>query len=437
MTNGHQSMSESNGLYSLESEMSVLGSMMLSSGAGISVLSKLSPDDFYRPAHRTIYEAMRRLSSRQMPTDDIVLLTEEIGAELESIGGEDYLIQVAEYVPSPANADYYAQTVKGLSVRRKLRFASKKIANLAVECETPEDALSQSMAALTTISEGDDDELADGKMLAQAVSSAMDRAIEGKTFKRVPVPFRGLARLKPHCYAGELIVVGARPGMGKSALGLSFAMRGGSTLLVSAEMTHQEIACRIVQMQTGVSMRELLDVDGDMGRYSKIADAIESMANMGIVVDDGSSITVERIRARAMKMKALGALDLVVVDYLGLLKLPKGNSRYEQVGAACWAMKQLAKELRVPVVLIVQLNRQTEGRSEKRPSLGDIRDSGEIEQHANVILFPYWEGYYKRREELNDLEPAEIIVAKHRNGPCGTVPMAWQGTWARFLDVAN
>jgi replicative DNA helicase len=446
-------------LFSLEAEMSVLGSMLLSERAAEETVTLLEESSFYRPAHRLIYKAMKQLVHNHKPID-FLTLKEELMARgnLTDIGGEDYLVQIAEYTPSPANSSYYAKIVLDKATLRHLEDAGHQIRGLV---HNPD--------------EGDADEKVDkaeqlvfevgrksiGKHFQHVRSLAkeffvdIDNVLEtGKPMSGTPTGFYDLDRLTTGHYPGDFIIIGARPAMGKTSLVLDFAIniandivkkeKTGSVAIFSLEMGAMQLVRRMASMLSGVSSG-VLKQDKPISdyQYQALADACETLYSMPIFIDDTSDINPLEMRGKCRRLKAEHGLSLVVIDYLQLMRgSRRTENRVQEISEIARACKSMAKELDVPVIALSQLSRAVEGREDKRPQLSDIRESGSIEAEADLVMLLYRDSYYKAKEEHDpsldspdEVQQAEVIIAKHRNGPTGKVMLGFQPSYARYRNL--
>jgi replicative DNA helicase len=440
-------------IHSLEAEMSVLGSMLLSERAAEEVVNLLSEEDFYRPAHREIFKAMRQLLNEAKPVDLLTLKEELISRErLQDAGGVDYLIQIQEYVPSASNARHYAQIVLDKSTLRQLESAGREIVGVvhdadAGDAEDKVDKAEQLVFEVGRKRLGKD--FVPVRSLAKEFFVDVDTIIEtGQPILGTPSGFYDLDAMTTGFYGGDFVIVAARPSMGKTSLVLNFALNVarknvGSVAVFSLEMGGNQLVRRMVSMMSGVSMGALKKTNLGTDEYQKLADACEALYSMPIFIDDSSDTSSMEMRGKCRRLKQESGLALVVVDYLQLMRSSKRTeNRVQEISEIARSLKALAKELQVPVIALSQLNRSVESREDKRPQLSDIRESGSIEAEADIVMMIYRDAYYKAKEahseetyEPDRVEEAEIIIAKHRNGPTGKVLLGFQPTYARFLNL--
>lgn len=442
-------------LYNLEAEMSVLGSVIIREQSAEPVFAILIDNDFFHPAHREIFKAMQQLSINYKPID-LVTLKDELAArgKLQDVGGEDYLIQIAESVPSAANAAYYANIVKDRAMVRNLNSAGQEIVKITLDSEKePDEKLNEAESLVFQVG---NQRL--GKDFERLTSLTKDFMVDldnlldtGEPTLGAPSGFYDLDQMTTGFYGGDLTIVAARPSMGKTSLVLKIALNVARKIpdqnvaIFSLEMSGRQLARRLVSMQSQISSNVLKRSDLGIDVYKKLADACEYLYDLPIYIDESSDISGLEMRGKCRRLKREGGLSLVIVDYLQLMRgSKKTENRVQEISEIARSLKSLAKELDVPVIALSQLNRSVENRENKRPQLSDIRESGSIEAEADLVMFIYRDNYYKARENPDeaDLDPdrtevAEVIIGKHRNGPIGTVEMAFQPKFALFENLAR
>lgn len=440
-------------LYSLEAEMSTLGSMLLSERAAEEMIAVLDDSDFYRPAHREIFKAMRQLVNQAKPVD-FELLKQELKdrGTLVEVGGEDYLLQIAEYVPSPANANYYAQVVQDKATLRRLQDAGRQIVGLVHDPDqgTADDMVDKAEQMVFEVGRkrlGSYFQHVSG--LAKEFFVDVDKILTtGEPILGITSGFSDLDKMTTGFYGGDMIIVGARPSMGKTALVLDFALAAakenkGAVAVFSLEMSAMQLVRRMVSMVSGISGHVLKNPNLSPDTYRKLADACEHLYSLPIHIDDASDVSPLEMRGKCRRLKAEAGLSLVVIDYLQLMRgSRRTENRTQEISEIARGIKAMAKELQVPVIALSQLNRGVETREDKRPVLSDIRESGSIEAEADVVMLLYRDAYYKAKEEQREVdynpdnvEEAEIIIAKHRNGPTGKVILGFQPAYARYRNL--
>ena len=428
----------------LDAERSVLGSMLLAREAVLLAQEMLGEDDFYDPAHKEIFSAMCHLAnqSRQI---DLVTVDEELSrrGRLEGVGGLNYLLDLSRFVPSAANVAAYVRIVDEKSTLRRLISASGKISQMSYtgDQETT-DILAASEKLIYDIS------MRKGGEMLQPIQPVLirtyeqiDRLVKNKgRIEGVPTGYRELDDLLTGLHPGELILIAARPSMGKTSFGMNIvanaAIRGKcKTAVFSLEMPAEQLAMRMMCTEARVDMQNVRRGALSDDEWLRLCDAMGTIGQSSIHVDATSGITVPEIRSKARRLQMESGLDLIMIDYLQLMSgAGKFGSRQEEVSSISRALKGLAQELRVPVIALSQLSRATANRSDHKPILSDIRDSGAIEHDADVVMFIHREDYYDRETEKKNI--AEIIIAKQRNGSLGTVQLGWRGELTWFVDLS-
>lgn len=434
--------------------MSTLGSMLLSDRAAEEMVMVLDEQDFYRPAHREIFKAMRQLVNNAKPASDFELLKQELKdrGTLDMIGGEEYLLEIAQFVPSPANVNYYASVVQDKATLRRLQEAGRDIVGLVhnPESGSADDCVDRAEQLVFEVGRkrlGSYFEHVSG--LAKEFFVDVDKILTtGEPTLGVTSGFPDLDKITTGFYGGDLIIVGARPSMGKTSLALDFALAAakegkGAVAIFSLEMGSMQLVRRMVSMVSGISSGVLKSPNISADTYRKLADACEHLYSLPIYIDDASDSSPLEVRGKCRRLKAESGLSLVMVDYLQLMRgSRRTENRTQEISDIARGLKAMSKELDVPVVALSQLNRGVEGREDKRPVLSDIRESGSIEAEADVVMLLYRDSYYKAKEEQSDVdynpenvEEAEVIIAKHRNGPTGKVVLGFQPAFARYRNL--
>ncbi len=431
----------------VDAEKAVLSAIMLDDNVIHSVYDQLKPDDFYHPAHHFLYEAMLALRDKNQPVD-LTVLADYLKSEdmLDSVGGPVVLAEIADFEATPANAEYYARIVRDHSIKRSVIGVASEIVQLGYEPGEP-------ASELLDVAESKIFELSQAKSttnlrpLNEATHEAMDHIdylmTRGGDLTGLATGYKDFDQLTGGLQPGDLVIIAARPSMGKTALALNIARNAAidnhkHVAVFSLEMTTRALVLRMLSSEAEVDFsnfhKGLISVDA----HGKLVQAASRLAEAGIRIDDSGAATVLEMRAKSRRMKARHELDLVIVDYL---QLARGDtrtaSREQEISEISRGLKSLAKELDIPVLALSQLNRGPESRpaEHKRPMLSDLRESGAIEQDADVIAFIYRDAIYNRDAEYPDL--AELIVAKQRNGPTGTVRLRFEGRFARFRDWAQ
>lgn len=428
----------------LDAERSVLGAMMQDHEALSLAIEALRAEDFYHPANRELFDAMHRLQSAGQPVD-IVTVDEELTRRgtLEGVGGIQYVVDISRYVPTTANARAYIQIVAEKATLRRLIHAGDEIVQASYAQQEPlADILGRAEKSIFDIvmrrTEGSTlvhiaDILPDTYQRIETLSR-LKGAIDG-----VPTGFVDLDNLLTGLHGGELVLVGARPSMGKTSFGmnvLSYAsvMAGKTVAAFSLEMPRDQLAMRLLCADARVDMQSVRHGTLRDEDWLSLSRALGPIAAANLYIDDTSGITPSQLRSRCRRLKIERGLDLVMVDYIQLMASDgRAENRQNEVSEISRALKGIAKELNVPVLALAQLSRAGAQRSDKRPILSDLRDSGAIEQDADVVMFLHREEYYDPNTE--DKNIAEVIVAKQRNGPLGTIKLAWLGQYTRFASL--
>lgn len=430
----------------LSAEQGVLGGMMLSKDAIADVVEKVRSTDFYRPAHELIYEAIIDLYGRGEPAD-LLTVSDELSKRgtLQRIGGSAYLADLIDMVPTAANAGFYADIVTERSTLRKLVEAGTRIVQLGYAADGGEvdAAVNEAQAQIYAVTERGASE--DFVPLAETIEETVDsiEAIQSKggEVSGIPTGFAQFDELTQGLHPGQMIIFAGRPAMGKTTLGMdvlrSAAIHNGKTAVIfSLEMDRTEITMRLLSAEAQVPMSRMRDGTMDDRDWQNLARAMGRISDAPLFMDDSANMTLMEIRAKCRRLKQKHDLKLVVIDYLQLMTSGKRvESRQQEVAEFSRALKLLAKEIDVPVIAISQLNRGSEQRTDKTPMMSDLRESGSIEQDADLIVLIHREDYYER--ESPRAGEADLIVAKHRNGATGTIAVAFEGHYSRFKDMAH
>ena len=434
--------------HSAEAERSVLGAMLQNAGALSAAVEMLAADDFYMPAHREIFSAAKALSDAHSAVD-LVTMVDELSRRgtLAGVGDAEYLIELFNFVPTAVNVKDYIRIVSEKSTLRRLIQASGEIsqASYAQEQELSGILSMAEKKVFDIVMRRDGSE--DLRHIRDVLASAYEQMEELARLKGgvsgVPTGFIGLDSLLTGLHGGELVLVGARPSMGKTSFAINIASqaarKGKRVAIFSLEMPREQIAMRILCGDARINMQSVrkgLLRDDD---WVKLARSLAPLAGSELYIDDTSGLTPGQLRSRCRRMMMDHGLDLIVVDYLQLMGSDhRAESRQVEVSEISRGLKAIAQELKVPLVACAQLSRANEKRSSTnmRPMLSDLRDSGSIEQDADVVMFLHREAYYKRDEQTPD-NTAEVIIAKQRNGPLGTVKLAWLGEYTLFDNLAS
>jgi replicative DNA helicase len=434
--------------HSIDAEQAVLGGLMLDERAWERIADKLNEEDFYRKDHRLIYRALSELSEKNMPCDAVT-----IGEWFDSnglselVGGSGYILQLANSTPSAANIVAYAEIVREKSILRQLIDAGTEITGDGFQPEgrSTQEILEGAEQKVFRIAESG----ARGRKNFVAMRTAVKEAFqilhqryESKgSVTGLATGFNDLDELTAGFQPSDLIIVAARPSMGKTALAVNFAEHAAlkskkACAIFSMEMSSSQLAFRLISSLGRINQQHLRTGDIQEEEWPRVTSAITMLSDAKIFIDDTPALSPGELRARARRLKREHDLGLIVIDYLQLMQVP-GNkeNRATEISEISRGLKALAKELNIPVIALSQLNRSLEQRTDKRPVMADLRESGAIEQDADVILFIYRDEYYN--PESNDKGQAEIIIGKQRNGPTGTIKLTFLGQYTKFENFAS
>jgi replicative DNA helicase len=450
----------------IEAEQNVLSAMMIDAKAVDTVAEMLKPEDFYRVSHQIVYRTMLALRAKGQPVD-LVTVVEELkrANKLDEVGGVSFITLLANIAPTAANVKWHAFIVADKAVRRQMAAGGAEIAAMACEengedTQTLLDKMEQRVLRIATRS-NDKGFVA----LHDAVSANMDnisRQLEhNETVTGLSTGFPQLDYMTGGLHPSDFIILAARPSMGKTSLGLNItenvAIRGAKNgaapkrvALFSLEMSCDQLVQRMLRTEADVDAEELrphlpsssLVASGRQEEVTDVLDrlwtASDKLAGASVFIDDTPGLTLQELRSKTRKLKAEGGLDLVVIDYLQLMRgtAQQGGfeNRQHEVSAISRGLKALARELNVPVLALSQLSRSVETRQEKRPMLSDLRESGSLEQDADIVMFLYREDYYKNTGD-ETIHPTELIIAKHRNGPTGKIDLFFKSDCTKFIGL--
>ena len=433
---------------SIDAERSVLGAVLQDSAAATLAFETLAPDDFYSAEHKEIFDAMRTLHHSGSPID-VMTVSNELSRKgtLDGVGGAPYLLQAVRFVPTTANTRTYVEIVLEKATLRKLIAACQAI---MTRCYSQSDPLptvlhSAERAIFDIVMRRSGAETL--QPLGAVLSRTFDKIEELSRLKGrlsgVPTGLYDLDRMLTGLHGGEFVLVGARPAMGKTSMALGVAqhaaVKGKKTVAVfSLEMPSEQIGMRILCSAANINMQRVRTGMLSDDEWLKLGDKLNSLSGCRMFIDDTPSLTPSQLRSRCRRLMMEQGLDLVVIDYLGLMGSDKRTeNRQLEVSEISRQLKSIALELKIPVLACAQLSRGPTGRTDKRPMLSDLRDSGSIEQDADVVMFLHREGYYALAEDENKAEDSagEVIIAKQRNGPVGTVNVEWQAEFARYTNL--
>jgi len=430
---------------SIEAEQSVLGAMIIDKEAINSALEIIKPEDFYKEANREIFETMIVLFNKNEPVD-LITLSEELKRRgtLDNIGGVTYLANLSSSIATTANIKYYCKIVQEKSILRRLIKSSDDIMGKAFE-DTEE------VSAIIELAERNIFDITQGshregfspisEVLLNSFAQIEERAANKGRLTGLETGFIDLDNKLSGLQKSDLILLAARPSMGKTALGINIATHSAlksnaKVAIFSLEMSKEQLVQRVISATSHVDLQKI--ISGNLGddEWMKVVDSMGPLSQMNIFIDDTAGISLMEMKAKCRRLKIEKGLDLILVDYLQLMQLEgRQESRQQEISAISRGLKALAKEMECPVIALSQLSRAPELRSDHRPILSDLRESGAIEQDADVVLFLYRDEYYNKETELKNI--GELIIAKHRNGPTGSIELVWKGEYTKFLNKEN
>jgi replicative DNA helicase len=428
----------------IEAEQAVLGSIFLEQEALTVTSEILVPEDFYRTAHQKIFQAILTLSDKGEPVD-LVTVTAELSDQnlLDEVGGVSYLAELANSVPTAANVEYYARIIEEKSILRRLIRTATTIAADGYEREDDvEGLLSDAERKILEVSQKKNTKGFQNikDVLVQTYDKIEVLHSRKGEITGIPTGFTELDRMTAGFQRNDLIIVAARPSVGKTAFSLNIAQNVATktdenVAIFSLEMGADQLVMRMLCAEGNINAQRLRTGDLTAEDWAKLTMAMGSLSNAGIYIDDTPGIRVGEIRAKCRRLKQESGLGMILIDYLQLIQGSGrgGENRQQEVSEISRSLKALARELQVPVIALSQLSRGVESRQDKRPMMSDIRESGSIEQDADIVAFLYRDDYYDRESEKKDI--IEIIIAKQRNGPVGTVELAFVKEYNKFVNL--
>lgn len=428
----------------LEAEQSVLGGLMLSQDAFDLIADKIDTADFYSPANQKIFSAIRDLQTKGKPVD-LVTVTDQLQTrnDFDAVGGYLYLTQLLEKTISSANITTYAHIIKEKALLRKLISTSTKIIDRAYEGnEDVQSLVDMAEGEILKVSENNLQEgLTDSMQIVKDSIKKIETLYQRKEeITGIPTGFTQLDRMTSGFHPGQLIVIAARPSMGKSAFSINLAAHAAmkakkSVAFFSLEMSKEDVMVRLLSSEARVHMGSLRNGRLQDADWPRLIAAAGAISESKLYVDDTAGISPHEVRARARRLKSKGELDMIVIDYLQFMQLKQQReSRAVEVSEISRQLKSIAKELQIPVIALAQLNRAVEGRTDRRPMLSDLRESGSIEQDADIIMMLFREEYYDK-EDPEKKGKSVVIVGKQRNGETGDVHLHFEGQFQRFRDA--
>lgn len=430
----------------LEAEQSVLGSMLIDKTAIAQAAEVLNAEDFYRDSHKVIFNAIRDLYQKDVPVDMITLIDYLRSTEnLEDAGGITYITEISNSIPSTANLLSYIQIVEDKSILRKLIRSSTEIIETSYNKQ-------DNVESVIDLAEKKIFNLAEKKNTSdfEPMNAVLERGFleierlfnnKGET-TGVPSGFKDLDDKTSGFQKGDMVLIAARPSMGKTTFVLNLAqhaaLRSGKKVAIfSLEMSKEQLAYKLLCAEANVDMLKLRTGNLDDKDWENIARASGPLAAAKIFIDDTAGVSVMEMRSKCRRLKMEHGIDMIIIDYLQLMSGSNPENRQQEVSEISRSIKAIAKEMQCPVLALSQLSRAPEQRADHRPMLSDLRESGSIEQDADLVMFLYRDEYYNK--ETEDKNMAECIIAKQRNGPVGTVKLAWLGQYSKFgnLDVVH
>ncbi|WP_248929304.1 replicative DNA helicase [Paenibacillus hamazuiensis] len=428
----------------IEAEQAVLGAILLDGDALVTAMERITSDDFYRGAHQRIFEAMIELNGDNEPVDLITLTARlQDKQQLEEVGGVTYLSELATAVPTAANIDYYAQIVEEKSMlRRLIRAATQIVQNGYSGGEEIGGLLSDAERRIMEISQRRSGSgFVSIRDVLMEVFEKVEKLHEQKgTTTGIKSGFHDLDRMTSGFQRSDLIIVAARPSVGKTAFSLNIAQNVGirekeTVAIFSLEMGAAQLVQRMLCAEGNIDASGMRNGNLKPEEWDKLTMAMSVMSEANIYIDDSPSITVADIRAKCRRLKQEKGLGMILIDYLQLIqgRGKAGENRQQEVSEISRTLKQIARELNVPVIALSQLSRGVEQRQDKRPMMSDLRESGSIEQDADIVAFLYRDDYYDQESEKKNV--IEIIIAKQRNGPVGTVELGFQKNYNKFVNL--
>ena len=430
----------------LEAEQSLLGCLFISQDACIELFSTLRASDFYAIAHQKIYQAMLDNYSKSVAVDYVTVCNVlETKGELEEVGGLEYITDLTNFVPSAANYKHYADIVKNDSLLRQIINSSQEVINQAFETNDAQAVLSSAEKSIFDISQTGQTRKLEHirKGMTEAIDLMEKISIDPNANAGVKVGFPTLDKLTNGFKSGELIIIAARPGVGKTSLAVNFAVNAAlkhnrSVAMFDLEMSAMQVAQRFVSSTGHIQMNALKGGTKDNTTWASVFETKKLLENANIYLDDTTSVTPAQMLSKCRRLKAQHGLDMVIIDYLQLMKSEKQSkdgNRQQEVAELTRGIKLAARELEVPIILLSQLNRESEKRTDKTPMLSDLRESGSIEQDADIVLFIADADTSQDSEQVEDgADNYNLVIAKHRNGECCAIPIKMKREFTLFYE---
>ncbi len=429
--------------HSPDAEVSVLGAILIHPEAASKAIEILQPEDFYHAPHRAIFEVAMDLFNQAKPLD-VVVVGEELRLKnkLDSVGGLPYLMELASSVPTAAHVEYYARIVKESAVIRRIISVSTKLITDAYDNDMPsQDLLDRAQKDLFALAQtGQRDYVSLHQVLLETFARLEVLYANKGKLVGLPTGFHDLDRMTAGLQKSDLIIIAARPSMGKTMLCLNLARYVAlhdktPVALFSLEMSREQLALRLLSAESELPAQRLRTGEMDDNMWAVVSHALGRLGEAPIFIDDTPSINALELRAKARQMKVQHNIGLVIIDYMQLMSGRRSENRQQEISDISRSLKALARELDVPVMALSQLSRAVESRTDKRPMLSDLRESGAIEQDADIVAFLYREDYYTKDSATPDI--TELIVAKQRNGPTGTVNLLFKRDIGKFFNTTS
>lgn len=431
--------------HSMEAEQNVLGILLLKEKYIDTSVEMINIDDFYNPAHQKIYQAILNIYNKQA-IPDLLTVPEELRrlGHLDEVGGYSYIADLTDKVVVTLNIEYYLKIVKDKSILRKIIEASSSSLNLAYEdSEEVQSILEHTEKAIYDINQDSHSKglVFIGEVLEDTFKKMEERSHNVTDLTGITTGFTDLNRKLSGLQKSDLVLLAARPSMGKTALmvnlAVNAALKDHKVAVFSLEMSENQLAQRMISSISHVDLAKVISGNLETDEWTKVLKGTTMLQSLNIYIDDTAGISPLELKSKARRLKAQKGLDLIVIDYLQLMEIKSGKSenRTQEISAISRSLKAIAKELEVPVVALSQLSRATELRGDKRPILSDLRESGAIEQDADVVMFLYRDEYYNKDTEKRNV--GEVIIAKHRNGPTGVVELTFLPEFTKFVDMAR
>ncbi len=426
----------------LEAEKSVLGAILLDEESLLPVLEIITAQDFYTPIHTIIFDAITKLFEAQQAIDVLTLASFlKKKKKLKTIGGSAYLSELVEFVPSSAHVKEYAQLIRETAIRRSMIAFSTYLREVAYQEEKPiDELLDKAEAKFFDVTENNiqRDFVHVSELLEESYEKAEELSKNPDAIRGIPSGFKSVDNVLGGFHDSDLVILAARPSVGKTSLALDFmrniAIKEKKNVgFFSLEMSNLQLMDRLLAMQIGVGLWDLRMWKLKDDAFSKLADAMGVLSESGIYIDDTPGLSILEMRTKARKLKMEKGVDLIIIDYLQLMEGRNKESRVQEVSEISRFLKQLARELNIPVIALSQLSRAVEQRTEKIPQLSDLRESGSIEQDADVVMFIHREELYNPDTDRAGI--ADLIIAKHRNGPTGRIELFFHKEQASFKEL--